>query len=105
MNKLTVFLLVFNVVIAYGQPKRLEGINLDHLTVREKTLASETGTKILQPKTNNPDEGIIPFDGPPCKNCFEDISKRDAFFRYFFEANSNRFFIQQASSPINYRDE
>jgi gliding motility-associated-like protein len=103
MKRLLVLIFLWN-TIAYSQPQRLAGINLDHFTIREK--ASAEILRSLKIDFNHPDAGIFPFDGPPCKDCIEQLEKRDANSRYFTEANNkSKFFVERASSSINFLDE
>ena len=93
-------------VIAYPQLHRLSNLNLDHFTSREKKSSAAFEKFTPVDYKNHPDLGIMPYNGPACENCFELVDHRNAFSRYFIEANSNgkTFYQQTAYSPINYLD-
>lgn len=54
---------------------------------------------------NHPELGIMPLQSP-CKDCYEDISKRESNYRYFVKKGSggSHFFKQQSLGDINYKD-
>ena len=55
---------------------------------------------------NHPDLGKLPA-GSPCRDCYEDVSKRQADARYYITKGSNgsHFFKQQSVGAINYKDD
>ena len=106
MKRLVGLIFFLNGWIAYSQPVRLNGLNLDYFSVREKNISPEFSTLIPQKFLDHPELGIMPFEAPPCSDCIELIDRRDAYSRYFVKENTkgSAFFLQNASGAINYMD-
>ena len=106
MKRLIGLIFFLNGWIAYSQPIRLNKLNFDHFTVREKILSPEFSSLIPDKFLNHPELGILPFEDIPCSDCIELIDHRNAFSRYFVKKNTkgSKFFQQKASGPINYKD-
>jgi gliding motility-associated-like protein len=106
MKWLVCLCIILNSVIAYPQLQRLSNLNLDHFTSREKKSPAAFEKFFPADYLSHPDLGIMPYNGVACENCFELLDHRDAYSRYFIEANSNgkTFYQQTAYSPINYLD-
>ncbi|TAH42245.1 MAG: PKD domain-containing protein [Bacteroidetes bacterium] len=88
-----------------AQIARIEGKNLFSFSGTEKKVSTEL-LELSKEYQSHPDFGVMPYQIPPEKNCFELLSKRDAYTRYFVKSGSggSHFFKQQAYSPINYLD-
>lgn len=80
--------------------------NFTSFTARPKCLSDEFKSHLGSGFNSHPDAGYLPYRKPPVSNCFEVLSKRDAFSRLFIVDGSNgrHFFRQTAEAPINYLD-
>src|SRR5688572_18213238 len=78
-------------------------VNFYLFSNQEKLMTDELLERTPEEFRNHPELGKLPA-GSPCRDCYEDISMRQADARFFIANGSKgtHFFMQQAVGAINY---
>ncbi len=104
MKDKLLLLFVLFVNLTYSQ-NGLKGNSIDYTYIERPEYELKFGEK-YNPDTlfDHPEFGILPFDKPYGKNVVEDLSKRNAYKRYYVDLdNPNFFYIQKSATPINFK--
>src|SRR5688572_16607782 len=80
-------------------------VNFTSFTNQPKVVSEELLQNSAESFSNHPDFGKLPVNAP-CKDCYEDLSRRKSDTRYFIGNGSKgtHFFSQQSVGAINYQD-
>src|SRR5205085_10932983 len=99
MKKLIGFIFFLNGLLAFSQPMRMSRLNLDHFSVRQRSMSNEFSRLCSRESLAHPEIGVKPFDSPRGNDYIELIDRRDEVSRYYVRKNSNGsdFIMQKAS--------
>ncbi|HEV7230379.1 MAG TPA: PKD-like domain-containing protein [Bacteroidia bacterium] len=93
-------------LVAQGQQKTMQyGLgNMSSFANTSKSVSDELLRLTPKEFQNHPEFGLTPVNAPP--ECIELIQKRTEYSRYYVKKGSNgkEFYLSQAYSPINYKD-
>jgi hypothetical protein len=102
----SLFLLVLAGNLVYSQGNNLQDQVNTYAFTTTKAWGNIPGVEQQQKFSGHPEYGILPWNAP-CENCYEDLSQRTEYSRYFVtrsEDGFKEFSVQQSYGALHYKD-
>lgn len=102
-NSSIIIALLLSTCICTAQQMHVKQFNFQSFRATEKSVSQLQNNFSTAQEKAHPEFGLLPFNAP-CKNCFEQISKRSANARLFSdEKNVGHTYSQQSYFPLHYK--